>query len=87
MRLVVSFLKSLLNEPGRPSWSPWFIITDNDQKKLESLEMIKKEFKETFAVEAKEEPELTGEERKKEDKEAIKRIRSTKTNLKRKSKK
>jgi len=30
--------------------------TASDQKKLESLEMIKKEFKETFAVEGKEEP-------------------------------
>jgi hypothetical protein len=37
-------------------------LTAGDQKKLESLEMIKKEFKETF-VEAKEKPKLVGEEK------------------------
>lgn len=63
--------------------------TSDDQKKLESLEMIKKEFKGTFAVEAKEEPKLIEEEkkleRKKEDNKATKRIKSSKVNSKKRS--
>jgi len=39
--------------------------TASDQKKLESLEMIKKEFKETFEAEGKEEPKIIKEEKKK----------------------
>ncbi|CAG8455822.1 26232_t:CDS:2 [Gigaspora margarita] len=58
-------------------------ITASDQKKLESLEMIKKEFKETFAKEAKEEPKLIEEERKETGKE-IKKVGSAKINLKNK---
>ncbi|WP_147411591.1 hypothetical protein [endosymbiont GvMRE of Glomus versiforme] len=59
-----------------------------DKKKLESLEIIKKEFKETFAVEVKEEPKLVEEEKKletkKEDNEEMKKIKSVKTNSKKK---
>jgi hypothetical protein len=65
--------------------------TATDQKKLESLEMIKKEFKETFAVEAKEEPKLVKEEKKletkEEDSKEVKRIKTAKTNSRRKSNK
>jgi len=57
--------------------------TASDQKKLESLEMIKKEFKETFTVEEKEEPKLI-EKEKKGNNEAKKEIKPTKINLKRK---
>jgi len=45
--------------------------TANDQKKLESLEMIKKEFKETLLVEKKEEPKLAEEEKKLETKKEV----------------
>src|SRR4051812_41848511 len=39
-------------------------LSASDQKKLESLEMIKKEFKETFTEEAKEIPQLAEPEEK-----------------------
>ena len=42
--------------------------TASDQKKLESLEMIKKEFKETFTIEAKEKSKLVKEGKKLETK-------------------
>lgn len=41
-------------------------LTAGDQKKLETLEMIKGEFKGTFAVEEKEKPELIGKEKNQE---------------------
>jgi len=55
--------------------------TSDDQKKLESLEMIKKEFKETFTVEAKEKSKLIEEEKKLE----TKRIKSNKVSSKKKT--
>ena len=65
--------------------------TAKDQKKLESLEMIKKEFKETLLVERKEEPKSVKEEKKletkEEDSKEAKRIKPAKTNSKRKSSK
>ena len=65
--------------------------TFNDQKKLESLEMIKREFKETLLVEKKEEPKSVKEEKKletkEEDSKETKRIKPAKTISKRKGNK
>lgn len=62
----------------------------SDQKKLESLEMIKKEFQETFA-ETKEAPKLVEEEknleRKKVNGEEIKKLKPIKPTLKNQTKK
>src|SRR4051794_39084152 len=62
----------------------------SDQKKLESLEMIKKEFRETFA-ETKAAPKLVEEEKKleskKESSEEIKKLKPAKPTLKNQTKK
>src|SRR5690349_1129193 len=49
-------------------------ITESDQKKLDSLEMIKKEFKQSFTEERREK-ELKLVEREKNDKEKVKKTR------------
>ena len=60
--------------------------TPNDQKKLESLEMIKKEFKKTLVDKKKEAPKLVGEEKKLETKkENNKKTKSSKTSSKKKT--
>ena len=60
--------------------------TASDQKKLESLEMIKKEFKETFAAETKKDTHLIEKEKiletKKETDKATRKTKATKTGLK-----
>jgi hypothetical protein len=65
-------------------------ITSNDQKKLESLEMIKKEFKQSFAKENEEKLQLADKKQNletKRKKTTRKALRGTKTSLKKGKKK